>query len=214
MKKMTSEIITDENSIFRSFYKEIFEGSDFDEIFENMKNEIVKVFEEYMNKGSGWIFEKNIKVILNVNNIRVLGASSYFPLPEYLKKKEAIVNPKNDDKKCFLWCVRIAELLKTNPNLRNPQRISNILKKKVEKFNVDGMEFPCGFKDIVKFEKNNNISINVFGYEDKEQIIFPLKPNDKKCDNVINLLLLGNENGKKHYCLIKDMSRLLSCKIN
>ena len=86
-----------------------------------------------------------------------------------MKNKNAIINPENYyDQKCFLWCVGIHELLKENPGLKNPERIPKILKKKVEEFNLDGINFPCGFSDIDKFEKNNNIPINVYGYDEKE----------------------------------------------
>ena len=71
------------------------------------------------------------------------------------------------------------------------------------------MKFPCDFSDINKFENNNNnnIAINVFDYDEKEEI-FPLRISNKENDR-INILLL-ERNGKRHYCLIKDMSRLFS----
>ena len=30
---------------------------------------------------------------------------SYIPLPEFIRNKNAVVNLKNKDQKCFLWCV-------------------------------------------------------------------------------------------------------------
>ena len=74
---------------------------------------------------------------------------------------------------------------------------------------MSGMKFPCDFSDINKFENNNNnnIAINVFDYDEKEEI-FPLRISNKENDR-INILLL-ERNGKRHYCLIKDMSRLFS----
>ena len=133
-----------------------------------MKDKIIQSFEEYLNNGSFWKFYKSLKIILNVNKIQQLLASSYIPTPDFLKNKNAIINPQNDDQKCLLWSIAIKELLKTNPNLRNSCRITKILKKKAESFNVKGMEFPCGFSDIDKFEKNNNIAINVFGHNEEE----------------------------------------------
>ena len=129
-----------------------------------MQDKFIISFEEYLEKGSQWQFESSLKLYLNINKIKPLNASSWIPLSKFLKNKKAIINPMNYyDHKCFLWCVGINELLKTNPNLKNPGRITEILKRKVEEFNLNGMNFPCGFKDIEKFEKNNNIPINVFG---------------------------------------------------
>jgi len=61
-------------------------------------------------------------------------------------------------------------------------------------------------KNIPTFEKENSLSINVFGFEKKEP--FPLY-NSKNTDEVlpsrkIDLLLYN-----KHYYLIKSMSRLI-----
>ena len=204
----TGETITNK-SHFHSHQQRILKGSNFDEIFEKMKDDIIHNFEAYLDKGSQWQFHYGLKLILNINKIKVLNASSYIPLSKFLKNKNVIINLKNFDQKCLLWCVGINEILKTNPNLRNPGRITEILKKKVKKFNLDGMNFPCGFSDIDKFGKNN-ISINLFGYEEKE--IFPLRISDKAGERV-NILLIEND-GNKHYCLIKNMSRLFSSQAN
>ena len=61
----------------------------------------------------------------------------------------------------------------------------------------------------MKFERDNpNVSINVFGYEENE--IYPLRitPSSGRRHHV-NLLLLTADD-RKHYCLIKNTSRLFS----
>ena len=198
MKKMNSKTgeVEIDKPHFHSYQYQILEGSNFDEIFEKMKDKIIESFENYLNKGSQWNFHSSLKLFLNINKIKILNTSSYISLPKFLKDKKAIINPKNEDQKCFLWCMGINEMLKENPNLKNPKRITEILKKKVEKFNLDGMKFPCVFSDIEKFEKNNNIPINVFGYEEEE--IFPLRISEKEGVRV-NILLIGN-NGNRHFC--------------
>ena len=180
------------------------------------------------------IFYKSLKIILNIDKIKRLIGSSYIPTPKFLKDIIAHINLMNDDQKCLLWCVAISEILKTNPNLRNPGRITKILKKKAESFNIKGINFRCGFSDIDKFEKNN-ISINVFGYNEEERFgnkkheIFPLRVSklneehvnthvdthvDTHVNTHVNILLISDENGDKHYCLIKNMSRLFSNQVN
>ena len=37
---------------------------------------------------------------------------------------------------------------------------------------MSGIQYPVEIKDIGKFEHQNNVSVNVYGYEDKK--IFPL----------------------------------------
>ena len=167
MKKMnlkTGEIEIDKPH-FHSHQYQVLEGSDFEEIFEKMKDEIMLNFEKWISRGSQWIFDRGLKLILNINKTKVLKGSSYVELPKKLRDKKPIINPKNDDQKCLLWCVGIHEILKENPNLKNPQELPKIIKKKTENFNTKGMDFPCDFSYINKFENNNNnIGINVFGY--------------------------------------------------
>ena len=72
-----------------------------------MKDKIIKSFEEYLKNSSLWKFYKSLKIILNINKIKRLLASSYIPTPEFLKNKKAIINPQNEDQKCLLWCIVI-----------------------------------------------------------------------------------------------------------
>ena len=69
------------------------------------------------------------------------------------------------------------------------------------------IDYPVTLKAIDRVEKqNSDIAINVFAYETD---VYPLKIS--KCTNrtLVNLLLiLAGE--KQHYCLMKNMSRLLS----
>ena len=48
----------------------------------------------------------------------------------------------------------------------------------------------------------------MFGYDEKEGV-FPLRISEKEYNNYANILLI-EKNNKKHYCLIKSMSRLFA----
>ena len=75
-------------------------------------------------------------------------------------------------------------------------------------------------KDIDKFEKSNDLSVNVFGYEkvreDEEEnakkkkgYVYPLRISSKQCERVVDLFLISDDE-KQHYCVVKSLSRLLS----
>ena len=72
----------------------------------------------------------------------------------------------------------------------------------------------CGESNILiqqvnKFEKQNqNISVNIFGFEEKK--IFPIRVTENKGRNHHVKLLLINNGNKYHYILMKDLSWLLS----
>lgn len=76
-------------------------------------------------------------------------------------------------------------------------------------FNMEGMHIPMRMCDISLFEKNNNLSINVFGLNNKYQIIGPYYHTKKAKLNHTNLLYVTEENGYEHYCYIKWLGKLL-----
>ena len=81
----------------------------------------------WINNGSGWITELIESQYINISTYRPLSGSSYIDLPVELRSpRKGLINIKNKDQKCFLWChVRHINLLN-----KNPERIL----KNVEKF--------------------------------------------------------------------------------
>ena len=62
-------------------------------------------------------------------------------------------------------------------------------------------------KGFNKIEMKNNISINVFGYENG--LVFPIYISDQKFEDSVDLLLLIDED-KSHYVYIKGFDRFVS----
>ena len=116
---------------------------------------------------------------------------------------------QNKDNKCFLWCV----LRYLYPDTKNPQILDKKLMDKENTLNMEGIYYPVSLKDINKFEKQNpTISITVLGYERKG--FYPLR-NSTNMDRDYNIILmLIEEEGVKHYCLVKNFSRLLSSQVS
>ena len=86
-------------------------------------------------------------------------------LPIELKHpRKGLINIRNNDQKCFLWChIRHINSLK-----EHPERIKKIDKKTAcNLLNYDEIEFPVEEKDFEKIEVQNNICINVFYYENR-----------------------------------------------
>ena len=155
-------------------------------------------------RGSNWIFESIDALELHTVKYKPLNGSSYIPLPKALASKKAIINMQNDDKECFKWCVTRA----LYPVSVHPERITKILRKQSEELNWSGIEFPLELQKIDRFERQNNLAVNVFGYE---RIVYPLRISDSSgpASERINLLLISSGE-KQHYCPINNMSRLLS----
>ena len=191
--------------------KLILEGTNEEDIYNEMVEEIMEEIETTEDaEGSGWQFEKVEKLVLHTTRWDPMSAGSYIPLPPALKNKNAIINMKNQDDKCFLWSV----LRALNPKDKNPDRIDKDLKSKEDTLNMQGMRYPVHFRDIDRFEQQNlEISITVLGYNQDERV-FPLKISKYTgCEHDIILLLI-KDGEKSHYCLVKNMSALLSSQIN
>ena len=85
-----------------------------------------------------------------------------------------LVNIKNNDNKCFLWC----HIRHLNPLKIHLERITKADKNMVNDLDYEGIEFPVSKKDFGKIEKKNNICINVFCYENN--LVYPVYVSDKK----------------------------------
>ena len=76
---------------------------------------------------------------------------------------KGLINIKSSDNKCFLWChIRHLNLVKTHPERKTKKD-----KELVSKLNYEEINFPVSKKDYCKIEKQNNICINVFCYDNK-----------------------------------------------
>ena len=97
---------------------------------------------------------------IDFHQLELTHGSSYIDLPAWIKKKKAIINPKNkEDEECFKWAV-IASLHHEEIG-RDPQRISK-LEPYANRYNWNGLKFPVSVDQIKKFEKNNlEIAVNV-----------------------------------------------------
>ena len=191
------------------------EGTDENDIYTIMTDTILERIANLINGnsegGSDWAFYKVIKFELHTVNYRPLRGNTWIPLPKELADKKAIINMKNKDNKCFLWCV----LRKLNPKGDNPERVDKELMKKENTLNMEGIEYPVGLKDIKKIEKQNpNISITVLGHNKKDKV-YPLSVSEYIYNREVDIiLLLIEKDGVKHYCLVKNPSRLLSKQIS
>ena len=201
--------------------KLVLEGTDISELYNDMTDEIEEEIQKVENsEGSGYTFVKVIKLVLHTTKWQPLYGSSYIPLDPYLANKKAIINMKNEDDKCFMWCV----LRALYPKDKNAERIDKDVKSKQDIINMKGIHYPVSLNGIKRFEDlNPNISISVLGYNKEEGGVYPLEISEYTgCDYDIVLLLLkeavNGENGeikeKTHYTLVKNTSALIASQKN
>ena len=82
---------------------------------------ILHRIDNWINEGSGWIVELIESQYINISTYRPLSGSSYVKLPAELRSsKKGLMNIKNNDQKCFLWC----HVRHINPLEIHPERTS------------------------------------------------------------------------------------------
>ena len=160
----------------------------------------------WTDEGSGWIIESIGGQYVNIFASSPLIGSTYIELPNELKNSmKGLINIKNSDNKCFLWC----HIKHLNSAEENPQRITKEDRKLVSKLDYERINFPVSKKEYCKIEMQNNICVNVFCYENK--LIYPVYISDQKFKDCMDLLLISDES-KSHYVYIKDFDRFMFSK--
>ena len=206
------------NTFFHSETVENLEGTDESAIYDRSIQMIEERIQNFNQRGSNWRFQRILSLDVHFTDFQPLRGSTFIPLPKKIRDKKAVINMKNDDDQCFKWSVVRA----LNPVEKNSERITKELKDQSERLDWSGLKFPVKLDQIVIFEKfNPQISINVFGFEDK--VVYPLRLSKRKSERserersenkqTINLLLIS-DGEKQHYCLIKSLSRLLSSQVS
>ena len=111
-------------------------------------------------EGSGFVLNGIVNVILEIYKVNDIQASSWVELPEKYKNNKSIINIKNDDQFCFLWCIL--------EHLCQKQQPTNIT---------------FSWKDHIKFEDYHmSVPVPIRVYADFECIIQPQNDptNDRK----------------------------------
>ena len=188
---------------FNSRMLAVYNFSDMDEIVSEMITHMAQQIQNPALKDSKFVFDDIIRMNIDFHRLNLTRGSSYIPLPDWLAKKGAILNPKNSDMECFKWAV-IADM-KWREIGDHPERISK-LRRYEDDFDWDGMKFPASFRDIKRSESRNEITINILAFERKKVYICR---KGKKYNRVANLMLITDQNSK-HYVTIKSLKRLLS----
>ena len=177
--------------------------NDTDSIVRSMINHMAQQVENPALKDSKFVFDSIMHTDISMHRLNVTRGSSYIPLPDWLAKKKAIINPKNLDMKCFKWSIIAA--LKWEEIHSNHHRVSK-LRRYEDEFDWSGMSYPVSTKDISKFELRNRIGVNVLALNGKIPYICR-KGGDY--ERVVNLMII-EDGDKKHYVAIKSLERLLS----
>ena len=202
-KKLANNEIVYKTAYFNSKPQTIINNIGIPEALQLSKQQILNVIAQWVSEGSGWTIQSVDNHYLNIVQYQPMKGSSYIKLPQELRNSsKGLINMKNEDNECFRWC----HIRHLNPVDKDPQRIKKSDKQYIQDLDYTGIEFPVTTKQYNKIEKQNEININVFGYENKQP--YPIFVSKEKYDRQMNLLLI-TENDNKHYVLIKDFNKFM-----
>ncbi|XP_041377440.1 uncharacterized protein LOC121389858 [Gigantopelta aegis] len=176
---------------------------------------IMTDMDNFEGDSSSLDFEEVMNVKLTVTQFQPFRGSSYLPLPSELRKKRSLLNIRNlDDDKCFIYAI----LAHLHPSSTSHKDLPDDYIQHISELHVEGFKFPMALKNVGNFEKANDLSINVYGYsqkekkEDEENLIFPLKISDNVSHvypkRHIDLLFINTED-TSHYVLITSLAALV-----
>ena len=183
-------------------------GDDINDVIKELFKSLLKRYQENLQEkigGSEFGFDGVNLLHYDLNKINLNRGGSYIEPAKWIKDKRSIINPKNNDYKCFQYAITIA--LNRDKINRDPERKSKI-KPFIEQYNWNGIEFPATSKDWKKFEKNNeSIALNVLYVPHgtkKISLAYKSKHNLNREEQVILLMISSDE--KWHYTAIARLS--------
>ena len=150
---------------FNSRMLAVYNLSDMNGLVSEMIAHMQQQIENPALKDSKFVFDGVIHMDIDFHRLNITRGSSYIPLPDWLARKGAIINPKNLDMECFKWAVIAA--MKCEDTGDHPEQKSK-LRRYEDEFDWDGIEFPASFRDIKRFESRNEITINILAFERKK----------------------------------------------
>ena len=169
--------------------------------------------------GSGWVFKSIDTLTIQFSKVKQTRAGSYIPTPEVLARKHAIVNIKNTDDRCVKYAIIAYLNYDTLPLTKSGKEVKD--KNEVRHYSQfwntvkepEGITYPINIQtDIKRFEKENNMKINVFHYDAKDEKfenLLTLYNTQERNVNVCNLLLLTDKEGKEHITWIRSINKLM-----
>jgi hypothetical protein len=176
--------------------------------------------EEFMQSGSGWQFDRALVFHIEVAALRpiVSGSDSNLVNTSKFYNRKFLFNPKNRDKKCFLYCIAYF-LFKERIKDLNLAKPAKQLKKYFKKFNTNKISFPITIQGIKKFLAKNpqldlkiNILVRSLNSSERKEVIYPYEFGLGSGSKILNLLMVQKRSGKSaenHFLVITDVNKYL-----
>lgn len=171
------------------------------DILDDIKSKILQRNAHFIKEQSGLVLEKIHSARLRVSEYLPLAGQSYSELPQYLARKQAIINVNNTDNRCFGYALLSAFMSRGS----DPRR-HQYYERYFQQYGLAELTYPVSPNDIPLVEDQLRIAINVFSfYDDEGRARYPIYISRKKYAQTIDLLYW-----EEHFAWIKSFSRFMA----
>lgn len=131
---------------------------DLEQSIKDSSKTVMTSFLEYQRQGSNWTLDKIILLTLNIANYKPLRGSNF--IPNQTQSLKSYCERTQYESKML----SMGNFICATSSSTSCSKGSNYFPYDDE-LDLTEIEFPMQMKDLVKFETQNGISVNVFGYE-------------------------------------------------
>ncbi|GET54115.1 hypothetical protein RIR_jg31686.t2 [Rhizophagus irregularis DAOM 181602=DAOM 197198] len=179
------------NIPFKTRNMPILPSTDINGTFNFALARIMQKVEDYVNYGSGWEFYRVEKIFIEISQFQPPTGAGHIPLPKDLATKKGVVNPANDDDKCFQWAILAA----LHPVEKNAERISKYkeynptialciwMMQRVKTPQADRMPSVKKGNNIYEFKNwKRRMQVPYYFVADFEALVMDIPPTDEDKD--------------------------------
>ena len=178
----------------------VFNEFQIDEVVQKIIDDTIEHNSNFIQMRSGLVVNKVTCATIHVSQHVPLAGSAYQSLPKFILDKQAVVNVKNEDDRCFGYAV----LSMLHPNPIHAERVSHY-NNSFHSRNLHQLNYPIELRNVPNVEDVIQMNVNIYGFSQGGMKRFPMYVSKRKYPVCIDLLYWEG-----HYAWIKNFSALFS----
>ena len=172
--------------------------------FRLLSDRVLQHNANFIKEKSGLQLSNIYQLILKFATFQPLEGGAWKQLPKYLAKKQAVINIKNKDERCFGYALlyfmdppKVSNRYSSRPTLYTPEMFL--------RNNLHELPYPISPRDVHLYENKLQINISIVSFSDDEgRKLFPMYSSKTYYSREADLLYWN-----EHYAPIVNLSKLL-----
>ena len=132
------------------------------------RRELLNFIEVFELNGPGWVYSNFQSLHLTLWQLDPLRGSAFISLPRWIQVRRDAVNVAGKGDDCFKWAI----LAGMHPlDVHADRRGKNV--EHMGKYDFSSLHFPVPLQAVGSFALRNNMSLNIYGVDDDNEVIYP-----------------------------------------